>query len=60
MNDYEITITYTENEGVIGCSLKTDGCSPYTLIGIFEHFIDRLKEKLGDNDTEFLLPDQEN
>jgi hypothetical protein len=60
MKEYTIEITYKESDGQIICNLHSDGCSPYTLIGILEHFTDRIKQGLGDTESEFLFPDQEN
>jgi hypothetical protein len=46
MKEYKIEIIYTEGEGSIQTQLNTGGISPYTLIGIFEHFIGKIKNRL--------------
>jgi len=52
MKHHEITIIYKEEEGSINVELDTDGVSPYTLIGIFEHFVGKIKKRLDSTDTD--------
>jgi hypothetical protein len=52
MKHHEVKIIYKEEEGSVNVELDTDGMSPYTLIGIFEHFISKIKKRLDTNDGE--------
>jgi hypothetical protein len=52
MKHHEITIIYKDEEGSINVQLDTDGICPYTLIGIFEHFIGKIKKRLDSTDTD--------
>ena len=56
--EYKIEIIYTEGEGSINTQLNTDGISPYTLIGIFEHFVGKIKKRL--DNPEIDITNQEN
>lgn len=53
MKHHEITIIYKEEEGSVNVELDTGGVSPYTLIGIFEHFIGKIKNRLDSTDASF-------
>jgi hypothetical protein len=57
MKHHEITINYKEEEGSVNVELDTDGVSPYTLIGIFEHFIGKIKNRLDSTNSSF--PDKD-
>lgn len=52
MKHHEITIIYKDEEGSINVQLDTDGICPYTLIGILEHFIGKIKNRLDSTDTD--------
>lgn len=52
MKHSEVKIIYKEEDGSVNVELDTDGMSPYTLIGIFEHFIGKIKKRLDTNDGE--------
>jgi len=56
--EHKIEITYKEENGSIQVQMNSDGLSPYTLIGVFEHFIGRIKKRLDGTDVELI--NQEN
>ena len=50
MQEKKIEIIYREMEDSIQVEMNTGDVSPYTLIGIFEHFINKIKKRL-DNES---------
>lgn len=59
--EFVIKIYYEESDNGISVQMDTDGLSPYTIMGIFEHFSDQIKRRVGGStSSEMSLPNQKN